>query len=190
MATKTPSMTNSDSYVFVRFHVAVDAAALHRDLRQRLASSASSWPGRRCRRDFGAPPSVMSTQKTLFDAAGIRTLDLVQRDGRRAFMVRTMASAEVNRGGRAWSREGENFEREGERVVGPLTLQCPPVPAHFRTIRCKSLLSTVSQLETQFAFLQGDPKIQKSASAQAVRGCAARVWTFGTSHSHESNGSS
>ena len=33
-------------------------------------------------------------------------------------------------------------------------------------------------------FLHGDPNHTKSASAQVVRSCAAKVWIFGTFHNH------
>ena len=34
-------------------------------------------------------------------------------------------------------------------------------------------------------FLHGDPIIQNSAKAEAVRGCAARASIFGMPHNHE-----
>ena len=59
----------------------------------------------------------------------------------------------------------------------------------MRATRCKSLLSTFPT-RNNVRFLLAEPKIQKSARAQAVQGCAARVRIFGTSHNHESHGCS
>ena len=50
----------------------------------------------------------------------------------------------------------------------------------MRAIRRISLLSTFPTRDNVLC-LHGDPKTQKSARPQAARGCAARVWIFGTS---------
>ena len=104
---------------------------------------------------------------------------------RRAFMVRTMASAKDKWRGRTWSREDKNFEREA-------------LP--FGWSRCNARLSqqTCEQQVANLCYPHPQPDItfvfcmrtQESAKAQAVRNCAARVWIFGTPQNHESHGCS
>ena len=104
-----------------------------------------------------------------------------------------MASAKDKRAGRVWWCEEQKSERRAEALGWTSfcleTLQRPLVPTHLRAIRCESLLSTFPT-RNKVRILHGEPKIPKSTRAQALRGCAARVRIFGSSHNHESHGCS
>ena len=75
-----------------------------------------------------------------------------------------------------------------EPVFCPDTLQRPPVPTHLRALRDKMVLSTFL-FRNNVRFLQGHPKMLKSATAQAVRSIAARVWIFSFENAAESDAS-
>ena len=64
------------------------------------------------------------------------------------------------------------------------------LPRNSATSTCsKSLLSTFPT-RNKVRSLHRHPRMQKSARAEAVRSCAARVRIFGSSHNHESHGCS
>ena len=95
-------------------------------------------------------------------------------------MVRIMASAKDNRGGRVWSPEEERTERGAEAFgctsVCPVTLQRPPCPSAPASNTVPISAVHVSN-QKMFALWTANQK-HNNPEAQAVRGCAAKASIF------------
>ena len=104
--------------------------------------------------------------------------------------VSVMASAKKQMGGHVKNNTLTVMRKSLDELVFVLTHCNVHLFQHICEQFGTKLCCPRSFSETNVRFLHGHPKMLKSATAQAVRSCAARVWIFGSSHNDESPGCS